>query len=74
MIVDIIFYFSILATATTTGETPLDFTVTSSNTYRPLTYTEKVFTDEWAKKLPTNNHRKGPLTTNQQQGLFNLSL
>ncbi len=66
--------FCILATVATTGTSgasPLDFTITSSNTYRPLTFTEKVFTDDWAKKLQTNNHRKEQITT---QGLFNLVL
>ncbi len=65
--------FCILATVATTtpsGGPPFDFTLTSSNSYRPLTFTEKVFTDEWAKKLSTNNHRKESLTTVQQQGLL----
>lgn len=35
-----------------------------------MIYTEKVFTDDWAKKLPTNNHRKEPINTVQQQGLL----
>jgi hypothetical protein len=45
-------------------------TVTGNNNYRPLKYTEKVFTDEWTNKLPTNNHRKEPIATAQQQGLL----
>ncbi|CAF4447516.1 unnamed protein product, partial [Rotaria magnacalcarata] len=55
-------------TTVTTGGPSLDFTVTGNNNYRPLTLTERVFTDDWAKKLSTTNiHRKEPLKTVQQQ-------
>ncbi|CAF4271311.1 unnamed protein product [Rotaria socialis] len=63
-------------TTVTTGGPPLDFTVTGNNNYRPLTLTERVFTDDWAKKLSTTNiHRKEPLTAvHQQENLQNNSL
>ena len=48
----------------------MDFTVNGSNSYRPLTFTEKVFTDDWAKKFSTANHRKEPVAAVQPQGLF----
>lgn len=78
-----IYWFSLfLATVVTTitsGGPTFDFTVTGSNSYRPLTFTEKVFTDEWAKKIPTTtannntntNHSKEPIITNQHHpGLY----
>jgi hypothetical protein len=39
-----------------------------------LTFTEKVFTDEWAKKLSTNNnHSKEPVINNKQQEGLNFN-
>ncbi len=36
-----------------------------------MTLTEKVFTDEWAKKITTNtNLSKEPVLNNQQQGTY----
>lgn len=66
-----IFDYSLLATIATSGTSagpPFDLTVKSSNTYRPVIYTEKVFADDWAKPLPTNNQRKEPLSTVQPPG------
>jgi hypothetical protein len=64
-------FFLLLATVVTSGGPPFDFTITGSKNYRPLAYTEKVFTDEWAKKLSTNNnHPKEPIISNQKQGLY----
>ena len=61
-------FLATVVTTVTTGGPPFDFTVTGNNSYRPLTFTEKVFTDEWAKKLSTNNnHSKEPIVNNKQQ-------
>ncbi|CAF2687738.1 unnamed protein product [Rotaria sp. Silwood2] len=55
-------------TTVTTGGPPFDFTITGNNNYRPLTLTERVFGDDWAKKLSTaNSHRKESTNTVQQQ-------
>jgi hypothetical protein len=60
---------AVRATATSGGP-PFDFTVNSSTSYRPLTFTEKVFTNDWTKNsLTSNNHRK-ELITVQLQGLL----
>jgi hypothetical protein len=65
-----VFLLATVVTTVTPGGPPFDLTITGSNSYRPLTYTEKVFTDEWAKKLSTtNNHSKEPIINNQHQGL-----
>ncbi|CAF0896649.1 unnamed protein product [Rotaria sordida] len=57
-----------VVTTHTPGGPTLDLTITGNNSYRPLTLTEKVFTDEWAKKLSTNNnHPNEPIITSQQQ-------
>ncbi|CAF4151263.1 unnamed protein product [Rotaria sp. Silwood2] len=57
-----------VVTTHTPGGPTLDFKITGNNSYRPLTFTEKVFTDEWAKKLSTNNnHPSSPIITSQQQ-------
>jgi len=64
-------FLATVVTTVTSGGPPLDFTVTGSHSYRPLTFTEKVFTDEWAKKVSTNNNpSKESIITNQQQGLY----
>jgi arsenate reductase-like glutaredoxin family protein len=64
-------FLATIVTTVTSGGPPFDFTVTGSHSYRPLTFTEKVFTDEWAKKISTNNNlSKEPIITNQQQGLY----
>jgi hypothetical protein len=64
-------FLATVVTAVTSGGAPFDLTITGNNNYRPLTLTEKVITDEWAKKISTNNNNlpKEPIITNQQQGL-----
>ena len=53
------------------GGSIVDLTVTGNSNYRPLTLTEKIFTDEWSKKLSSKNQsRKESNTSSQQQGLF----
>ncbi|CAF4820808.1 unnamed protein product [Rotaria sp. Silwood1] len=55
-------------TTVTSGGPPFDFTITGNTNYRPLTLTERVFGDDWAKKLSTaNSHRKESTNTVQQQ-------
>ncbi|CAF4713645.1 unnamed protein product, partial [Rotaria sp. Silwood1] len=57
-----------VVTTHTPGGPTLDLTITGNNNYRPLTFTEKVFTEEWAKKLSTNkNHSNEPIITSQHQ-------
>ncbi len=66
-----IVFLATIVTTVTSGGPPFDFTVTGSNSYRPSTFTEKVYADEWAKKVSTNiNISKEPIITNQQQGLY----
>ncbi len=70
IVFSLVFLATVVATVTSGGP-PFDFTVTGNNSYRPLTLTEKVLTDEWAKKITTNNNiSKEPIITNQQQGLY----
>ncbi|CAF4519013.1 unnamed protein product, partial [Rotaria magnacalcarata] len=54
------------------GGPTLDFTITGNNKYHPIAFTEKVFTDEWTKKLSKNNNKTSnePLITSQKQGLY----
>ena len=55
----------------TSGEPRFDFTIAGSNNHRPLTLTEKVFTDNGTKtSATTSNHRNEPIKTAQQQGLL----
>ena len=64
-------FLATVVTTITSGGPPFDLTISGSNSYRPLTFTEKVFTDEWAKKLPTNNnHTQEAIINTQQQGLY----
>ncbi|CAF1150733.1 unnamed protein product [Rotaria sordida] len=55
-------------TTLTSGGPPFDFTVTGNNNYRPLTLTERVFGDDWAKKLSTTK------TDQQQENQHNNNL
>ncbi|CAF3568864.1 unnamed protein product [Rotaria socialis] len=51
------------------GGSTLDFTITGNNKYHPTAFTEKVFTDEWTKKLSKNNNKTSnePHITSQKQ-------
>ena len=69
----IVFFLATVVTNITSGGPPFDFTITGNNSYRPLTFTEKVFTDEWTKKISTNNNQsKEQIITHHQQGLYYL--
>lgn len=65
------FLFCSSATVVTSGAPAFDFAVTGNKSYRPLTFTEKVFGDDWTKKPTTNNnnHSKESPTHQQKQGL-----
>lgn len=68
--------FLYLATIVSSTAAPSsDLKITGSNTYRPSILTEKLFTDEWAKKIsPTHNQPKESLVNNQQTGSLFFSL